>query len=166
LASGTFDVVACQFGLMFFDDRVGALREMWRVLRQGGTLAVAVWDELAHSPGYAAMVALLERLFSKRIADELRAPFALGDANALAALFGEASISGIEIATRSGVARFSSLEDWVRTDVKGWTLADLIDDEQYEALLSEARKSLGMFVLPNGAVEFAAPAHIAVASKP
>src|SRR5262249_53538725 len=89
-ASGAFDVVVSQFGLMFFGDRMAALKEMWRVLRPGGGLAVAVWDALEHSPGYAAMVALLERLFGKRIADELRAPFALGDRKALASLFSDA----------------------------------------------------------------------------
>src|SRR5215207_8528279 len=78
-ANATFDAVISQFGLMFFEDRIAALREMWRVLRPGGRLAVAVWDALDHSPGYAAMTVLLQRLFGSRIADELHAPFVLGD---------------------------------------------------------------------------------------
>ena len=32
----SFDVVTCQFGLMFFQDRAAGLRQMWRVLRPGG----------------------------------------------------------------------------------------------------------------------------------
>ena len=40
----SFDRVFCQFGLMFFDDRVAALREMRRVMKPGGRMHVAVWD--------------------------------------------------------------------------------------------------------------------------
>jgi SAM-dependent methyltransferase len=76
---GRFDAVVSQFGLMFFEDRVLALAEMWRVLGPGGRLAVAVWDALERTPGYAAMTALLQRLFGARIADALRAPYCLGD---------------------------------------------------------------------------------------
>ena len=43
-ADGSFDAVVSQFGLMFFEDRRAALAEMWRVVRPGGRLAVAVWD--------------------------------------------------------------------------------------------------------------------------
>ena len=78
-----FDAVISQFGLMFFDDRRRALQEMLRVLRPGGRLAVAVWDRLETSPGYAAMTALLQRLFGERVAAGLRAPFVLGDPDEL-----------------------------------------------------------------------------------
>jgi ubiquinone/menaquinone biosynthesis C-methylase UbiE len=41
----TFDVVYCQFGLMFMPDPIAALRETRRVLRPGGRLGVAVWSD-------------------------------------------------------------------------------------------------------------------------
>ena len=53
--SSSFDAVVCQFGLMFFENRCAALKEMIRVLQQGGHLAVAVWDSLVNIPGYAAV---------------------------------------------------------------------------------------------------------------
>lgn len=42
----SFDTVASQFGLMFFEDRLAAIREMLRVLEPGGSFAIAVWDSL------------------------------------------------------------------------------------------------------------------------
>ena len=81
----SFDAVVSQFALMFFADRVAALGEMWRVLRPEGRLAVAVCDAVERSPGYAALAALLDRLFGREVGDAFRAPFALGDAERLAA---------------------------------------------------------------------------------
>lgn len=45
-----FDVVACQFGLMFFPDKASALKEARRVLRRGGFLGFNVWASLAENP--------------------------------------------------------------------------------------------------------------------
>lgn len=43
----SFDVVACQFGVMFFPDRTRAYREAARVLADGGVFTFTVWDSLA-----------------------------------------------------------------------------------------------------------------------
>lgn len=40
----SFDVVYCQFGLMFVPEPLAALREMRRVLRPKGRLGIAVWS--------------------------------------------------------------------------------------------------------------------------
>ena len=41
-----FDVVACQFGAMFFPDRAQAFSEARRVLRPGGAFILNVWDRI------------------------------------------------------------------------------------------------------------------------
>jgi SAM-dependent methyltransferase len=164
--TGSQDAVVSQFGLMFFDDRVAALAEMWRVLRPGGRLAVAVWDALERTPGYAAMGALLERLFGPAVADGIRMPYVLGDPDELLGCFARAGIGGAALTTPAGTARFASLDAWIHTDIRGWTLADVIDDAQYARLRAAADDALAGFVGPDGAVAFAAPAHIVSATKP
>ena len=42
----SFDVVVCQFGVMFFPDKARAFAEARRVLRRGGTLLFNVWDRI------------------------------------------------------------------------------------------------------------------------
>lgn len=162
---GAFDAVVSQFGLMFFDDRVKALREMWRVLKAGGDLAVAVWDNLDNSPGYAAVTRLLQRLFGAEVADAMRAPFVLGDKRGLRELFAKAGIGGVSLSSITGRARFASIDAWVHTDVKGWTLAGLIDDQQYERLLKAAQSEFKSYMTAGGEVEFMSPAHIVSARK-
>ncbi|MBW4985465.1 methyltransferase domain-containing protein [Mameliella sp. CS4] len=164
-SSGSFDVLLCQFGLMFFDDRAAALGEMRRVLRPGGRIALSVWDSASNSPGYAAMIALIEEMFGDQAAGALRAPFVLGDPADLAAVLDAGGLGGAQVTTRTGTARFASIRDWVRTDVRGWTLADFIDDAGVEALVASAERQLGQFVGPDGGVVFPAPAHIATWEK-
>jgi SAM-dependent methyltransferase len=161
----TFDAAVSQFGLMFFQDRERALREMLRVLRPGGRLAVAVWDGLDHSAGYAAAVALLEELFGPRAADALRVPFSLGDPDGLAALFARAGGAGVEIATHPGTARFPSIEAWMFTEIRGWTLAEAVGEAALARLVRAAERTLQPFVVDGGAVAFPMPAHIVTASS-
>ena len=47
--NNTFDAVVCQFGAMFFPDKVQAFSEARRVLRPGGVLLFNVWDALRHN---------------------------------------------------------------------------------------------------------------------
>ncbi len=45
-ARAEFDAVVCQFGVMFFPDRVDAYQEARRVLRPGGRLIFNTWDRI------------------------------------------------------------------------------------------------------------------------
>lgn len=160
----TFDSVASQFGLMFFADRIGALAEMARVAKPGGSVVIAVWDDVENSPGYSAMIQLLQHMFGKEIADELRAPYELGDVSALGGLFEKAGVNEVNIERVAGTANFASIDAWVTTDIKGWTLADKLDDAQFAELQHEAQTALRDLAAADGAVEFKHDAIIASAS--
>lgn len=158
--TASFDTVLCQFGLMFFDDRSAALREMARVVRPDGRVALSVWDDVANSPGYAQIIDLIEKMFGREPADALRAPFVLGDRQDLQQVLNEAGLAQAAVTTPNGTARFASIRDWVKTDVYGWTLAGFFDDARFEALVTAAETELSQFTATDGSVAFAAPAHV------
>lgn len=163
----SFDAVISQFGLMFFQDRPAALREMLRVLVPGSRIAVAVWESLDNSEAYPVEVALLGRLAGQRAADALRAPFVLGDRAELTTLFREAGAVSVEIATHHGTARFPSIRTMVEADLRGWlpVMGVVLAEEQIEPILKEAEQALGQYVTEEGTVEFDAPAHIVTCRK-
>ena len=165
-ADASFDRVVSQFGLMFFADRAAALREMHRVLRPGGRMAVAVCDSLERCPGYATLAELLHRLFGERIAGAFRAPFALGDPDALLSLCRQAGINGAQVERYSGSVRFASIEAMISTErACVMTLGSLLDEAQFERLLSEARAALAPFAGREGQLSFEMPALVATAAR-
>ncbi len=60
---GSFDLVVCQFGVMFFPDRPAAFAEARRVLRPEGRLLFSTWDAVDTHGFAAALIAGLERAF-------------------------------------------------------------------------------------------------------
>jgi SAM-dependent methyltransferase len=150
---------------MFFTDQRQAIREMWRVLRPGGHLVAAVWDKVENAPGYAAVITMLDRLFGRAMGDLLRAPYSLCDPEALHALFDSAGVTGANVSRAPGDARFPSIRSWAHTDVRGWTLADKLDDAQFDRFAAEAQVELQRFVTAAGTVQFPHPALIVTATK-
>lgn len=160
---GNFDSAVNQFGLMYIENRGTALREMMRVLKPGGSLAVVVWDKLANNPGLAAEDKLWRQTFGEEWSDET--PYSLGDKKILQDLFNSSGITNLKITTHKGTARFSSIESWIYTGAKGWTKDDTISDEQLKILLENAETKLVNFKTIDGKVAFPMSAHIVTARK-
>jgi SAM-dependent methyltransferase len=161
----SFDVVVSQFALMYFPDRVAALREMWRALAPNGRLAVAAWASIEHARGYQVLVNIATQQCGREAADVLAAPFVLGDKAQVAGLFIDAGISGPQVARHEGSVRFPSVKEFVRIEVKGSPLAESISDEAMETLAGESESVLAEFVLPSGEIVMPMDAHIVTASK-
>ncbi|MEZ4417362.1 MAG: methyltransferase domain-containing protein [Gemmatimonadota bacterium] len=162
-----FDAVVSQFGFMFFDDQVGALREMMRVLRPGGRLAVSVCDALDHSPGYAVLTVLLQRLFGDEVARAFAAPFTSGDPRRLQELCRQAGIASARVQRVEGAVRFASVADLVSTErACAWTLGGLLDDDQFQLLLEHAEESLRPFVEADGRLNLSMPCLVITAERP
>jgi SAM-dependent methyltransferase len=163
-----FDVVVCQFGLMFFGDRERAVREMARVLRPGGRLAVAVWAAIEANTAYAEEAVLVERLAGAAAAQAIRAPYALADTAELSRLLASAGLSSIEITTHTSEARFPSVRAMIEADVRGWLplMGVTLPDATVEAIMGEAEVALARHVVADGSMRFELAAHIATAQLP
>ena len=75
-----FDLVICQFGLMFFPDKAKALQEIIRVLQPGGKFIFSTWDDTINSPLLKLMFnEILLPYFMGEKAKRLFVPFSLHD---------------------------------------------------------------------------------------
>lgn len=160
-----FDAVVNQFGLMFFADRVRAIREMLRCAKPGTRVAVVVWEALERSEAYPISVDLLNRRAGPAAADAVRAPFVLGDTDELRSLFEEAGAPAVSIDTQHGTARFPSVRSMVEADLRGWLplMGVVLDDELIELILAEAEHALSEYVTVDGEMVFDTFAHIVTA---
>jgi ubiquinone/menaquinone biosynthesis C-methylase UbiE len=166
LPDASFNVALCQQGLQQFPDRPAALREMRRVLVEGGRLALSVWSRIDGNPGMAALAAALERHVGVAAANNRRAPFVLSDADALHALLEEAGFQQIELRTLTEFARFPSPEALVEAQLAATPLSTLgaLAEDTRRAIARDVRADVQCYVRDG---RFAVPmeAHIALAWK-
>lgn len=110
----SFDLVLCQFALMFFADRPAALAEAYRVLANGGRLCLSVWQTLDRHTFYETLHHVIQcRLGMSTIKDI----FALGDEDEIRALLTNAGFQRIEIAPVSTTAHFPNPEDFLAGEI-------------------------------------------------
>ena len=167
-ADDSFDAVVSQFALMLFEDRVQALREMWRVLSPGGSLTVAVFDGLNNNQAYASIADAYAQHVGPAIGNALRFPFSMGYLDELTSVFEAAGIRGTDIRSVQTDMTFSSALHLSRADIEGWfPFAGLEVDGQSRTAIVEDLKNL--FGASGGdddeSITFAVHAHIVRAVK-
>jgi SAM-dependent methyltransferase len=107
-----FDVVVCQFGAMFFPDRVAAYREALRVLKPGGQFVLNVWDTLSLNPfAEIASDAVAARFPRDPPQFLVRVPYTYNDAGVIRADLSAAGFAGIAIDTVALTGRAASHRD-------------------------------------------------------
>jgi ubiquinone/menaquinone biosynthesis C-methylase UbiE len=78
---GSFDVVACQFGVMFFPDKARSYSEVRRVLKPNGTYVFNVWDSWDANPFARITHEAVEKFFPNDPPGFYRVPFSYHDAD-------------------------------------------------------------------------------------
>jgi SAM-dependent methyltransferase len=159
----SFDAVICVFGIFFVSDMTAAVRELWRMVRPGGKLAVTTWGPNLFEPASSAFWDAIRqerpdlyRGFNPW--DRISDPAGLGE------LFRAAGVSDAEIVAEAGRHPLSSPEDWwtlaMGSGYRG-TLAQL-DPET----LSRVREQNLAQLRENGATSIETNVLYAVATKP
>jgi ubiquinone/menaquinone biosynthesis C-methylase UbiE len=167
--NGSFDLVVCQFGVMFFPDKVRGNAEARRVLRDGGHYLLVIWDKVDHNLATKAAGAAVADLFP---ADDTaafyeRIPFryhdrALIESELRAAGFDRIQFETIELRSRAASARDAALGLTQGSPMR--TEIEKRGEEMLERATAVATTALRQFEGPEG---FEAPmsAHIATATK-
>lgn len=94
---GSFDVIVCQFGVMFFPDKALAMREAKRVLKPGGTLLLNAWDSLDRNPHARVAQETLTLLYPANTPTFLHVPFGYSDPSVMRALLEDAGFTDVRI---------------------------------------------------------------------
>jgi ubiquinone/menaquinone biosynthesis C-methylase UbiE len=104
-----FDLVACQFGVMFFPDKRRAYKEVRRVLRPGGRFIFSVWDRIEENEVADLVTQGVASLFPQNPPLFLpRTPHGYYDTDAIKQELREAGFTQTEVATLAKHSRAES----------------------------------------------------------
>jgi ubiquinone/menaquinone biosynthesis C-methylase UbiE len=155
----SFDVVLCREGLMFAVEPAAALREIRRVLRPGGRLAVAVWGPPDDNPWLGLVLrGVAEQLGRPMPPPGMPGPFSLSDADALHDLAVAAGFVGCAVERHEVPTVATSFEQWwERTSALAGPLANilpLLPAEATDALVAGLRTATDKYATDDGALVF------------
>jgi SAM-dependent methyltransferase len=111
LPEHSFDAVLCVFGIFFLPDIEAGIRELWRLVRPGGQLAITIWGPRFLEPGTSEFWAAVE---AER--PDLVGGFhpwtRVTDPAALAGLFASAGTEAPTVAAEAGTHPLTGPDDW------------------------------------------------------
>lgn len=147
LPDASFDVVLCQLGLQFMPDRQAALREMRRVLVDGGRLAFNVPGPMPRI--FAVMGEAIARHVGAQAAGFVGQVFSLHDAEEIRSLVGDAGFHDVAVHVDTRELRLPAPEAFLWQYVHGTPLAGAVaqlDDAGCDALEREVVAGWQAFV--------------------
>jgi len=161
--NGSFDLVCCQFGAMFFPDRTSGYREAKRVLRPGGHFLFSVWDRIEENVFADDVTNALARMFPNDPPRFLaRTPHGYHDTALIRRELEDAGFSRVVIETRAEQSRASSPRIPAVAYCQGTVLRSEIEAREAGALEAATNYAASAIAERHGTGEVAAKiqAHI------
>jgi len=102
-----YDLIFSRFGVMFFDDPIGAFANLHRALRTGGRLAFVCWRPLAENLWAAAPLGAAKPFLPEQPSPDPLAPgpFAFADPQRILSILTDVGFHDVEIEKYDGVMR-------------------------------------------------------------
>ncbi|WP_321786304.1 class I SAM-dependent methyltransferase [Paraburkholderia sp. J94] len=111
-ADASFDIVVCQFGAMFFPDRIAGYAEARRVLKSGGRFVLSVWDRIEDNAFADDVTRALATVFPHDPPRFLaRTPHGYHDTGVIRAELTRAGFADIAIETHEAVSHAPSARE-------------------------------------------------------
>lgn len=151
-ADESFDAVVCQSALFFFPDPARACREMTRVVRDGGTVALQSYASVQDQPGYGPFVDTVVRHAGGQARELLGTYWSKGELQELRSLLEAAGLQPTPAQSVLGHVTFPSIDALVHTEIRATPLAERIDDAAYRAIARDTRTTLADYVDAQGTV--------------
>jgi len=166
----TYDVVLCREGMNFALDPARAAREMHRILRPAGRVAVAVWASRQDNPWLGVLLDTITQVTGIVVPPPgAPGPFALSDAGGLRQLFADAGFTGLALDHIAAPLRSPSFDAWWTRNltVAGPVVAILsgLDDATRSRLRDTVRAAVARYE-SNGALELPGLAIVLTGRRP
>jgi ubiquinone/menaquinone biosynthesis C-methylase UbiE len=162
----TFDLVFCQFGVMFFPDRQSGYREARRVLKPGGCFLFNVWDRIEENVFANDVTNALAEFFPDDPPRFMaRTPHGYHDTALIRADLEQAGFSSVTIETRAEQSRAPSPRHAAIAYCQGTPLRNEIEARGAEKLEAATDYAASAITARHGSGEIAAKiqAHVIVA---
>jgi ubiquinone/menaquinone biosynthesis C-methylase UbiE len=133
-ADNSFDVVVCQFGIMFYPDKLKGMQEAFRVLKKGGTYLFNVWDTVDVNPMAKTAREIIMNFFQNDPPAFYNIPFGYNDTNEISASLREAGFTDIHFETLKKDAISQSAKQMSDGLVQGNPIVNAIRERNAEAV--------------------------------